>query len=171
VTPQEIRDKLARELKLELEWHEGDKGVGDPWATVPAESWIKACQTARQDDELAFDFLRSLSGVDRPDDQKIEVVVHLFSYEKKHAFVLKTQTDRNNPQVDSLVEVWPAANWYERECFDLLGVVFEGHPDLRRILLPEDWQGYPLRKDYRQKDDYRGIPTTRPGYEKGEDSQ
>ena len=87
MTPEEIRDELAKELKIELEWHEGDKAVGDPWATVPAASWKKACQTARQNDELAFDYLRSLSGVDRLDDEKIELVAHLFSFKLRNDFV------------------------------------------------------------------------------------
>ena len=171
MTPEEIRDELDKELKIELEWHEGDKAVGDPWATVPAESWKKACQTACQNDELAFDYLRSLSGVDRLADEKIELVAHLFSYKHKHAFVLKTQAARSNPKFDSLCEIWPAANWYERECFDLLGIEFNEHPDLRRIVLPEDWQGHPLLKDYQEQSEYRGIPTTRPGYEKSGESK
>ncbi len=70
--------------------------------------------------------------------------------------------DREDPTMPSIVNVWSAANWQERECYDLFGVLFEGHPDLRRLLLPDDFEGHPLRKDYEEKDEYHGIPTVRP---------
>lgn len=92
----------------------------------------------------------------------IRVVYHLRSYGKNHTVVLAVSLPRDEARVGSVVGVWPAANWQERECFDLLGVVFEGHPDLRRLLLPEDWLGHPLRKDYEQPASYQGIPTSRP---------
>src|SRR6266571_516606 len=77
-------------------------------------------------------------------------------------FQVKPFLPREDPAIPTLVNVWSVANWQERECYDLLGVLFEGHPDLRRLLLPDDWEGYPLRKDYGEKDEYHGIPTTRP---------
>jgi NADH-quinone oxidoreductase subunit C len=156
----EIRDALAAQLGLELEWHEDH--AGDPFAVVPPEKWREACRVARTDERLFFDFLRAQTGTDRPAEEAIELVVHLFSYRHRHAFVLKTRVSRAEPVADSLVTVWPAADWYEREIFDLLGVRFTGHPDLRRLLLPEDWVGHPLRKDYEQPASYQGIPTTRP---------
>jgi NADH-quinone oxidoreductase subunit C len=70
--------------------------------------------------------------------------------------------DRNQPEVDTVSHIWPTANWLERECYDLLGVVFRGHPYLKRVLLPDDWVGWPLRKDYEEQPTYHGIPTTRP---------
>jgi len=162
MTPEEIRDRLAESLGIELEWQEGAKGTGDAFAVVPAAQWKQACFLARDSEDLAFDFLRSFCGTDRPEEEKIELVAHLFSYQKRHAFVLKTKLDRANPEADTVSGVWPAANWYERECYDLLGVNFLGHEDLRRIMLPDDWQGHPLRKDYKDPPDYRGIPTQRP---------
>jgi NADH-quinone oxidoreductase subunit C len=90
------------------------------------------------------------------------VVYHVYSYEKKHRIVLKCFLDRADPVLPTVQEVWRAANWQERECFDLLGVLFDGHPDLRRLLLPDDWEGHPLRKDYTEPDHYHGIPTVRP---------
>lgn len=143
-----------------------DPGKGDSHALVPADRWHQACKVLRSDAALHFDFLRSLCGVDRADDGAIEIVAHLFSYRHRQAFVLKTRTGRDSPRIDSVADVWPAAIWHERETFDLLGVDFTGNPDLRRILLPDDWVGHPLRKDYQEQESYRGIPTSRPGYEK-----
>jgi NADH-quinone oxidoreductase subunit C len=163
MNPEEIHAKLTELLQVDLEWH---AEAGDPFAVVPVKLWKKTCQLARDDLDLSFNFLRSLCGVDRPDDGKIEVVAHLFSYRNRHALVLKTLADRNEPRLESVAHVWPAAAWHERETYDLLGVHFDGHPDLRRIILPEDWVGHPLRKDYKELDNYNGIPTSRPGYEK-----
>jgi NADH-quinone oxidoreductase subunit C len=105
--------------------------------------------------------MECLTGVDWPDKSEIHVVVHLFSYTHKHRVVLKVALPRESATMPTLSTVWSAANWQERECWDLLGVHFEGHPDLRRIMLPDDWEGHPLRKDYKQKAEYHGIPTTR----------
>jgi NADH-quinone oxidoreductase subunit C len=109
-----------------------------------------------------MNFLECLTGVDLPAKDQIAVVYHLYSYEHRHRLVMKAFLPRQSPHIASLSAIWPVANWQERECYDLLGVVFDGHPDLRRILMPEDWQGYPLRKDYKEGADYHGIPTTRP---------
>jgi len=162
--PAEIQAYLQQKLDKQIEWHEGEKNTGDPWAIIEPGAWVDACRFARDDTELAFDFLRNLTGTDRPDDGKIEVVAHLWSYVRRHAFVLKTTVEREAPKLSSLAAIWPAAVWYEREIFDLLGVEFSGHPDLRRIMMPDDWVGHPLRKDYTEQPDYRGIPTSRPGY-------
>ena len=113
-------------------------------------------------EDLAFDYLECITGVDYPDDKRIVVVYHIYSYSLKHRVVLKVFLEREDPAMPTLVNVWSTANWQERECFDLLGVLFEGHPDLRRLLLPDDWEGHPLRKDYEEKEDYHGIPTIRP---------
>jgi NADH-quinone oxidoreductase subunit C len=157
--PEALRDRLATLLKEDLVFQEG---VGDPFGVVPPGRWREACRFLRQDQELACDFLRSLAGVDRPADGKIEVVVHLFSYRHRHAFVLKTLLDRADPVVESLTGVWPAAEWHERELMELFGVRVTGHPDPRPLLLAEGWVGHPLRKDYREADQYLGIPTQRP---------
>ncbi len=102
----------------------------------------------RDDPDLRFEVPLCVSGVDYPPD-KIEVVHHLFSQAHRHYVTLKLYADRADPVVPSLTPVWAGANWHEREVFDLLGVRFEGHPDLRRILLPDDWPlVWPLRKDF-----------------------
>ncbi|HOX45606.1 MAG TPA: NADH-quinone oxidoreductase subunit C [Myxococcota bacterium] len=135
--------------------------AGDAWLEVPAARWREACRAARDLPELGFDFLRSLAGVDRPEAGRIDVVAHLFSYRHRRALVLRTSLERAAPELDSVAQVWPAADWHERELWDLLGVRLRGHPDLRRLLLPEDWPGHPLRKDWQEPAEYRGIPTRR----------
>lgn len=109
----------------------------------------------KKDDELKFDFLRCVSGVDLK--ERFEIVYHLYSYGFKHSVILKTEVSRKEPRLDSLSDIYGAANWFEREVFDLFGIVFNGHPDLRRIMLPDDWAGHPLRKDYEEPSEYRGI--------------
>ena len=89
------------------------------------------------------------------------MVYHLQSYTKGHLIVLKVDLPRDEPSITTLEGVWKVANWFEREAFDLFGINFEGHSDLRRIMLPEDWNGHPLRKDYLEQEEYDGISTQR----------
>ena len=112
------------------------------------------------EDDLAFDFLKCLSGVDYVADEKIGIVVDLYSSKHGHDFAVKVLADRSEAKIPTVMDLWPAANWHEREAYDMYGIIFEGHEDLRRILLPEDWEGYPLRKDYTFPRDYHGIPGT-----------
>src|SRR5882762_7934202 len=106
--------------------------------------------------------LVNFSAVDSCKNQPVmRVVYHLYSYSTRHAFILKVELDRAAPSVPSVESVWKSADWLEREQYDLLGVTFEGHPDLRRIMLPDDWVGNPLRKDYAEQPEYHQISTTR----------
>ena len=133
----------------------------DASATVEPGRVAEVCRFLRDNATLRFDCLSNQSGVDYPKRNVIQVVYHLFSYTHRHWFVLKVDAPRDNPVIPSVVSVWSHANWEEREIFDLLGVDFEGHPDLRRILMPEDWPGHPLRKDFVEPEEYHGIPTSR----------
>jgi NADH-quinone oxidoreductase subunit C len=137
------------------------EGAHEPAIRVRPRAIAEVTTSLRDDPELAFDCLSNQSGVDYPERGEIEVVYHLFSYRRRHACVLKVGVPRDNPAMPSVEPVWKAANWLEREIFDLLGVVFEGHSDLRRILLPEDWVGHPLRKDFVEPTEYHGISTKR----------
>jgi NADH-quinone oxidoreductase subunit C len=130
-------------------------------ATVAAAALVDVARWCRDDAALAFDCLSNLSGVDHPKRDVIQVVYHLFSYRHRHAFVLKADAPREDPVLPSLAGVWSHAEWQEREVFDLLGVRFTGHPDLRRLLMPEDWPGHPLRKDFVEPQEYHGIATSR----------
>ncbi len=105
--------------------------------------------------ELHFDYLQDLCGVDYlgKKDIRFEVVYHLYSLSHKHMIRIRAEVPEEDCSIDSVTDIWAGANWHERECYDLFGIVFNGHPDLRRILLPEDWEGHPLRKDYPLKAD------------------
>jgi NADH-quinone oxidoreductase subunit C len=133
----------------------------DPFLVIAAGDLVEICRFAKEDEELAFDCLMNLSSVDWPKKNQIEVVYHLWSYSKRHAFVLKVLLDRAQPRIASVESVWKSADWLEREQFDLMGVQFEGHPDLRRIMMPDDWVGNPLRKDYAEQPQWHNITTTR----------
>jgi NADH-quinone oxidoreductase subunit C len=122
---------------------------GELTVVVPREQLLAAAEFLCKDPELAFTFLSDLSGVDRyPLEPRFEVNYHLVSMKRRERLRLKVRVGGKNPAAPSVVAVWPTANWHEREVWDLLGVRFDGHPDLRRILMPEDWEGHPLRKDF-----------------------
>lgn len=134
---------------------------GDGWLTVKADRLLEVCRFLKETPGLEFDFCEDLTAVDWPKRNVIEVVVHLLSYKLKHALVLKVEADRANPVVPSLWPVWKTNDWFEREVYDLFGVEFTGHPDLRRIMLPDDWVGHPLRKDYQEAGGWHGIDNVR----------
>jgi NADH-quinone oxidoreductase subunit C len=109
----------------------------------------EACALLRDDPACPFNFLCDVTCVDwYPAEPRFEVVYHFLSLPKKERVRLKVRLNSSSPTVDSLCSLWPGANFFEREVFDLFGVRFAGHPYLRRIMMPEDWEGYPLRKDY-----------------------
>jgi NADH-quinone oxidoreductase subunit C len=117
-------------------------------------------ERCRSDKDLQFNLLTDATSVDRyPLEPRFEVNYHLVSIPRSDRLRLQVRLSASDPVVDSLVSVWPGANWLEREIFDLMGIRFEGHPDLRRILMPDDWEGYPLRRDY-PVEGYRDIPGT-----------
>ena len=147
----------------------------DPWIEVAPEALPAVCEQLKADPDGQFEMLNCITGIDwlEPDPKKAakagfephtEVVYHLSSISKKHSIVIKVKLPRwkndepgNLPEVPTLSFVWPAANWHEREVYDLSGINFVGHPDLRRILCPEDWVGYPLRRDYEMPLEYHGM--------------
>lgn len=135
--------------------------VADPFLIVGPQAIVEVCRFLRDEPDLKFEVLSDLTALDFPKQEKLQVVYHLYSYTFRHQIVLKVDLPREAPRLSTMEGVWKAANWFEREVFDLFGVVFEGHSDLRRILLPEDWVGYPLRKDYVEQEEYDGISTER----------
>jgi NADH-quinone oxidoreductase subunit C len=132
------------------------EGVLDPWIRVSPDRIAEIAAFLRDDERLAFDSLMCLSGVDYMEG-RLGVVYHLDSTTRRHKITLKVEVPVVHPHCQSVDEVWKTAGWHEREVFDLFGIVFDGHPDLRRILLPDDWEGYPLRKDYQVPEYYHGM--------------
>jgi len=130
-----------------------------PFAIVATDAIAEVAAFCKSDPALALDNLMCLSGVDYPKETppRMEVVYHLFSYRHLHSFALKVHVPRENPAVPTVEGVWGVANWHEREAWDLFGIVFTGHSDMRRILLPDDWQGHPLRKDWQDPEYYNGL--------------
>jgi NADH-quinone oxidoreductase subunit C len=132
------------------------EGVIDPWVKVAPAGAREIALFLRDDAAMMFDVLMCLSGMDYGGG-KLGVVYHLDSTRERHKIVVKTEVTAADPHVASVESVWKTANWHEREAFDLYGIVFDGHPDLRRILMPDDWEGFPLRKDYQVPEFYNGM--------------
>jgi len=133
----------------------------DPFCVVKRERIADVCRFLKTEPGLDLDFLEDETAVDWPKRNVIEVVYHLLSYTHRHAIVLKVEADRAAPSVPTVEGVWKTANWFEREIYDLFGVDFAGHPDLRRLMLPDDWVGHPLRKDYQEAGGWHGISNVR----------
>jgi len=133
---------------------------GETTIVVPRELLRATAERCREDAKLQYNLLTDATCVDRyPAEPRFELSYHLVSIPKREKVRLRVRLGGNDAMVDSLVPVWPGANWLEREIFDLFGIRFAGHPDLRRILLPDDWEGYPLRRDY-PVEGYRDVPST-----------
>ena len=158
----------------------------EPWAALAPAKIVEACRFLRDDPRLGFDQLMCLSGIDwdgldeagkgksvailgyqddgtpeasdRVAEGDLGVAYHLFSHGQRHRFTLRVRMPRAANAVPTVSGVWPTAGWHEREAWDLLGIRFTGHPDLRRMLLEEDWVGHPLRKDYVMPGQWSGVP-------------
>ncbi len=125
---------------------------------IAKEQLLEVSTYLYQDENMYFDMLSCLTGIDNGvESNTMEVVYNLYSIPFEHALMLKVELIREKPVIHSVSDIWKTANWHEREAYDLLGITFEGHPDLRRILLPADWEGHPLKKDYEHQEKYRGI--------------
>lgn len=155
MTIQEITEKIKTKfpesiLEIKIE------GVVDPYIKASHATWKDIALFLRDDDDLKFDFLMCLSGVDYG-KWTLGVVYNIFSMTKRHKINVKIEVQKGNPEVPSIADVWKTANWHEREAYDLIGIKFVGHPDLRRILNPDDWEGHPLQKDYKVPEFYQGM--------------
>lgn len=153
---QPILDKYVKVIKENL----GDDILEDsyinrmskhvPTLVAKPTTYRKLAEFLRYNEQLAFDYLSEIHGSDF--ETHMEVYAHLFSFQNKQSVALKVKIDRDHPEIDTVTPIWEGANWPEREAYDLLGIVFKGHPKLERILMPDDWVGHPLRKDYEPYD-------------------
>jgi len=172
---EEIHQQLSRPFRP---WLLGKNFAAlDPWIEIRPDGLAEICRYLRNRRELAFNVLNCITAVDYflppggksapfEGEPHLELLYHLSSTVHRHRLMLKVRLPRwleelpgQLPEIPSVSSVWSTAEWHEREVFDLMGVVFLGHPDLRRILCPEDWVGHPLRKDYQMPVEYHGIPT------------
>ena len=159
VVAEQLRGWDAKAVSEVIEFH------GETTIVVPRELLRAAAEYCRAN--LQFNYLSDATSVDRfPIEPRFELNYHLVSIPNRTKIRLRTRVSGADPVVDSLVPVWPGAGWLEREIYDLMGIRFNGHPDLRRILLPDDWEGHPLRRDY-PTEGFRDVPATfLPGFKK-----
>lgn len=133
------------------------KEKGDSSVEVKAEKILEVAELLKTNPSYEFHVLQVISGVDEPDDNSIYVNYIIANFIKNHELILKTKVPRQGGKLASVTSVWKSANWQERECYDMVGVEFTGHPDFRRILCPEDWEGFPLLKDYKPAEKYKHM--------------
>ena len=159
VEPLEITDRLKEKFSADIV--DVVSFRDQTYVTVKRDNIVDICRYLHDTPDIYMDYLADLCGNYYPDRRKrFEVVYNLFSIKHRHRLCLKVALSEDDPSVESVCSVWKGANWHEREACDMYGIVFDGHPDLRRILMPEDWGGYPLRKDYPLKgpeDEYKGF--------------
>lgn len=155
MTLSEIHAKLVENFSDAVKEFKPD-APGTPFIVVDAEYLRDMCLFLRDTPDLAFDNLMCLSGVDNA-NKTLAVTYHMESTTLRHKCALKVILPVDAPSVRSITDVWASANWNEREAFDMFGIDFPGHPDLRRILCPDDWEGFPLRKDYKVQEYYHGM--------------
>jgi NADH-quinone oxidoreductase subunit C len=181
--PDPVTEAASRKIRAHLGDAIVEESLGGqhPWIRVEPSRLVETCRLLRDDPDLRLDCCHLVSGIDWPPKSpaegagSLEAVYHLVSYsrpvdsayrrraEKNDAYVtLRVRVPRDRPEVPSVRDVWPGADWHERETYDLMGIRFTGRASLRRILLPEDWPGHPLRKDWEFPADYHGVPIVPP---------
>lgn len=151
----QIQERISRIWENPLEV----VAAADPLTfKISSDDLIHFFEKIKSDPGLFVDRLISVTGIDKgADSGQMEVIYHLESITEGFCFAVVLSVPREDPEVPSCCSVWHAAEWLEREVFDMYGIRFSGHPDLRRILMPADWEGYPLRKDYKTQEKYHGI--------------
>ena len=135
-----------------------DETEPEPLIVVPREHLQKVAQFLRDDEKLHFECLMCLSAIEM--DDELHTVYNLYSMKHSHKVSLRCKVSKEDPVIPTVTFIWRTAEWHEREAYDLMGIIYDGHPDPRRILNPDDWEGHPLRKDYIPQDKWHDIPLT-----------
>lgn len=154
MTPTEIKETLDREFPGSVIDNEE---LAESQIELKPDQWLEIATYLKNDPSLNFDQLECVTGIDTGEDGPLQSRYNLHSMEHRHKIEVVISLDRNNPKVASIEQVWRVGDWFERETYDMFGIIYEGHRDLRRILCPEDWEGWPLRKDYEAQETYHGI--------------
>ena len=155
MTSQEIHEKIKLQFPNAV-LESKTEGVVDPFIKIAPEFMADVASFIRGNEELDFDFLMCLSGIDYGKGT-LGAVYNIFSMKHSHKLNLKVEVPKDIAELPSVSQIWNTANWHEREVYDLIGIIFIGHPDPRRILMPYDWEGHPLRKDYKTPEFYQGM--------------
>ncbi|NIR49711.1 NADH-quinone oxidoreductase subunit C [candidate division KSB1 bacterium] len=155
MTPKEIYQKLQQKFGEDVLEFNGE--ALDPYIKINPKRTYEIAKFLKEEPDLDLSSLMCLSGMDYGADTDLGVVYNLHSMKHKHKITIRVDLPRDNPRISSVETIWRTADWHEREAYDLVGIHFEGHHDLRRILCPDDWEGYPLRKDYVVQEYYHGI--------------
>ena len=160
-TNQKVRELLKQKFPDSLNDSNSEK-----YLSIKPDKWLEIAKWLKTESSLHFDSLQCQMGIDVGNDI-LESRYNLHSMEHNHYIEVRIPISRSNPNTPSVEEVWRIADWFERETYDMLGIVYTGHRDLRRILLPDDWEGWPLRKDYQVQETYHGIvvPKMKEGWE------
>ncbi len=148
VTPEVPAPETAKAPPAKRPAHEQPPAFLTPGVVVPKGRLLEVCRLLATDPEFGLTYLSFVSAIDRPEAGQFEVLYHLYSLETRDDLAIKVLVPRDDATMPSVTSIWDGANWHEREAYDLFGIVFEGHPNLRRIMMTDDWIGHPLRKDY-----------------------
>ena len=154
MTPTEIKETLDQQFPGSVIDNEE---LAESQIELKPDQWLEIATYLKNDPGLSFDQLECVTGIDTGEDGPLQSRYNLHSMEHRHKIEVVISLDRNNPKVASIEQVWRVGDWFERETYDMFGIIYEGHRDLRRILCPEDWEGWPLRKDYETQETYHGI--------------
>ncbi len=166
-------EKVINILKEQFPELRLDETTLPPSITIDSKDLVSVCQELHQNEQSYFDMLSCITGIDNGSEAgSMEVIYNLYSIPNEQSLMLKVILDRNKegesmPSLPTVSHIWKTADWHEREIYDLLGIIFTDHPDMRRILMPTDWVGHPLRKDYQDMERYRGMSVV---YDRDEDA-
>lgn len=154
MNPVEIKKLISAEFPAAIV---GNESLQEYQIELKPGPWLEIAKYLRTEPKLSFDQLECITGIDLGEDQVLQSRYNFHSLELRHKLEIIISLDRKKPKLASIEQIWRLGDWFEREIYDMFGIVFEGHRDLRRILLPEDWEGWPLRKNYVTPKTYHGI--------------